>query len=70
MTLVQERVRAAIKKHGGLRAAARQLDIHPSLLSLLNAGKRASAGKRTLEKLGLRKQIIHRHEQIPTPPAP
>ncbi len=61
MGIVQERAIAAVKRHGGVGAAARALRINRSVLSLLADGKRRSASRRTLAALGLRAQ---RHIEI------
>lgn len=57
MTLPQERAKAAITKHGGVRKAAKALKINYAVLSLLASGKRISASARTLRALGLTKQV-------------
>jgi DNA-binding Xre family transcriptional regulator len=57
MNIVTERARAAVKKHGGLRKAARALGVNYSTLSLLQNGKRPSASERTLQALGLTRKI-------------
>ena len=56
MPIVQERARAAITQHGGLRKAARALRINVTVLSLLADGKRKSASPKTLRALGLKRK--------------
>ena len=53
MPILQQRARAAIKTHGGLRKAARTLGINHSTLLFLAEGKRTTATQKTLRKLGL-----------------
>ena len=54
MSILQQRARAAIKEHKGLRAAARALKINHSTLLFLAEGKRTAAKPRTLRALGLK----------------
>jgi hypothetical protein len=53
MELLQQRARAAIKKHGGLRAASRAIGINPSTLLYLSDGRRQNATLKTMRKLGV-----------------
>jgi hypothetical protein len=53
MALLQQRARAAIKAHNGLRKAARALRINHSTLLYLAEGKRTTASKRVLAALGI-----------------
>ena len=57
MAILQERARAAIKQHNGLRAAARALGINHSTLLFLAEGRRTTATVRTLQKLGLQQAV-------------
>lgn len=54
-TELQKRIDALVDQHGGLRAAARAVDIDPSYLHRLQHGQTAGATDRTLGKLGLRR---------------
>jgi len=53
MPILQESARAAIKKHGGLRAAARATGISPSTLLFLADGRRRNASIKTMQRLGV-----------------
>jgi hypothetical protein len=55
MAILQERARAAIRKHGGLRKAAKALGINHSTLLYLADGKRTAATERTLRALGIQR---------------
>jgi hypothetical protein len=61
MSIVTERARAAVQQHGGVRKAARALNINPGVLSLLADGKRLTAGPRTLRALGVKRMLIVEH---------
>lgn len=52
---LQKRIDELIAKHGGVRAAARAVDIDPSYLLRLQRGDTAGAADKTLKKLGLRR---------------
>lgn len=54
MAILQERARAAIKQHGGLRKAARALGINHSTLLFLSDGRRTAANPKTLRAFGLK----------------
>jgi hypothetical protein len=58
MTSVQKAVEAAIRKHKGLRAAARALGINPGYLCHLKSGKRVP-GPDTASRLGLQKRVTY-----------
>ena len=64
MAIVQERARAAIEQHGGVRPAARALRISAGVLSLLADGKRSSAGPKTLRALGIKRVKRADHELL------
>ena len=64
MSIVTERARAAVQQHGGVRKAARALNINPGVLSLLADGKRLSAGPRTLRALGLKRRLSVEHVAV------
>ena len=51
---VADAIETLMKRHGGLRAAARAIQMDPSYLSRLRAGKQRRPGPQTLKKLGLR----------------
>ena len=53
-TDLQKRIDALIKEHGGVRKAARAVDIDPSYLQRLQRGVSAGAPE-TLRKLGMRR---------------
>lgn len=56
---LQERVRQLVKKHGGLRKAARAVQIEPGYLSRLESGERVAPGKLVLQRLGLRRVVAY-----------
>lgn len=62
MTLEQA-VKAAVKKHGGVRATEAATGIDKSFISRLMNGKKVHPGDLTLKKLGLR--AVPRYEIIP-----
>lgn len=68
MPIVQERAKAAVEQHGGVRPAARALRISAGVLSLLADGKRKSASPRTLRALGLKRVQRVEHESIAAAP--
>ncbi len=53
--LIRRKIREAMKRYGGLRAAARALRIKPSYLNSLRDGTRNNPGDFYLRKLGLRR---------------
>jgi hypothetical protein len=53
---LQKRIAELIKAYEGVRAAARAVDIDPSYLQRLQAGKSAGSPE-TLKKLGLSAQV-------------
>lgn len=58
---LQKRIDELIKEHGGVRKAARAVDIDPSYLQRMQRGVSAGAPK-TLKKLGMR--LIERYAAI------
>jgi hypothetical protein len=58
MTRIQSAAHRAIKKHGGVVAAAGALGIHHGYLSRLASGQR-SCGPRVLRKLGLKRTVLY-----------
>ena len=46
-------------EYGGLRAAARVLDVSPSYLSRLRDGEKINPSNKILKKLGLKKVILY-----------
>ena len=54
---LQKRIDDLVKEHGGVRAAARAVDIDPSYLLRLRRGDTAGATDRTLKKLGLTAEV-------------
>ena len=59
MTL-QERVRELEQQHGGLRAAARAIQIEPSYLCRLGTGEKAQPSEAILRRLGLRRVVTYK----------
>ena len=53
--LIRRKIREAKKRYGGLRAAARALNIKTSYLNSLQTGTRKNPGDYYLRKLGLRR---------------
>lgn len=58
MEALQAAAKAAVERHGGVRKAARALEIEYTYMSRLAAGKRKSAGVDVLRKLGLTYRIV------------
>ncbi len=52
--LIRRKIREAMKRYGGLRAAAKALKIPASYLGALQDGTRNNPGDHYLRKLGLR----------------
>lgn len=52
-------VDALIAKHGGLRAAARAIQINYAYLSRLRSGEKTNPTAATLRKLGLKKVVTY-----------
>lgn len=50
---IAKRITELAKQHGGLRKAAKAIDIDPGYLCLLRSGKRTRPSAATLRKLGL-----------------
>lgn len=50
-----------IRRHGGVRAAARVLKIDPAYLTRLRDGKKRDPGPRLLKKLGLRAEVRYEY---------
>jgi len=46
-----------IKRYGGLRKAARVVQIDPAYLHRLHVGKKVNPSKKTLKKLGLKRVV-------------
>ena len=61
MSILMQSARAAIKKHGGLRAAARATGVNHSTLLFLADGRRQNASAKTLRKLGI--ELVKGREQ-------
>jgi hypothetical protein len=55
MTLIQQKVRAAIDVHGSLRKAGKVLGINYAYLCRLANGKKTNPTDRVLRKLGLKR---------------
>jgi len=52
-------VDALVTKHGGLRAAARAVQINYAYLSRLRTGQKTNPTAAVLRKLGLRKMVVY-----------
>ena len=52
-------VERVIAKHGGLRKAARAIDVNFAYLWRLKAGKKTNPSARILRKLGLKRQVTY-----------
>lgn len=57
------RIRELIQEHGGLRPAARALQVDPGYLSRLLDGKRTEPSAALLKRMGLRRVVSY--ERIP-----
>lgn len=56
---IPQRVEELIRKAGGLRAAARKLELNPTYLLYLRTGERKNPSDETLRKLGLRREVYY-----------
>ncbi len=63
MNPIQKVVQALIKTHGGLRAAARHIDLDAAYLMHLRDGTKDSPSDEVLAKLGLVKQVTYRERK-------
>lgn len=54
-SVLQKHIDGLVETYGGLRAAARALDIDPGYLWRLHRGKRTTTTDETLKKLGLKR---------------
>lgn len=61
---ISNKIDLLINKYGGLRKAARVLNIDPGYLSRLRSGKKKNPGKNILRKLGLEKEIIYSEKEV------
>ena len=50
---LRQKIESRIRKHGGLRAAAKAMDMDPSYLLRLMTGEKTNPSRKTLAKLGL-----------------
>ena len=50
---LNKRIQQLVKKHGGLRAAARAIQVDPAYLTRLGKGEKSNPSAETLRKLGL-----------------
>jgi transcriptional regulator with XRE-family HTH domain len=57
--LIQDRILALVKKHGGTRAAARVLRVDPSYVSRLCNGGKTNPSDSILKHLGLVRSITY-----------
>jgi len=60
MNEITEAVEKLIEKHGGLRAAARAIDVNFAYLWRLGAGEKTNPSPKVLRKLGLKRVVIYR----------
>lgn len=60
MSEIQAAIQALIDKHGGLRAAARAIDVSAAYLSRLHRGKKENPGGKALRRIGLVKEVTYR----------
>lgn len=58
-TTLKERCEALIEKHGGLRAAARAVDVERSYFYRMATGQKDNPSSAVLRKLGLRREITY-----------
>ena len=66
--MLAKRIKELEKKHGGLRAAARVLNVDPGYLSKLRDGKKDNPSDSLLKKLKLRRIVTVKYANInPTP---
>jgi len=56
---VQAAIEKQVSRHGGLRAAARAMEIAPSYLCRLRTGEKAQPDDSILRKLGLRRVVSY-----------
>ena len=56
---IEQQAKAAIADFGGVRAAARILEIDPGYLSRLASGKKSNPSVKVLDKLGLAEPIYY-----------
>jgi hypothetical protein len=60
MSQIQQAVKALVEKHGGLRAAARAVNISAAYLSRLGNSEKENPSAPVLRKLGLEKHVTYR----------
>jgi len=58
-TYLQFKVSEIINKYGGVRIAARELQISASYLSRLRSGEKTNPGKDIKKKLGIKSKIMY-----------
>jgi hypothetical protein len=66
MNELQAAIARLIERHGGLRAAAKILEIDPGYLSRLHRGENDYPNAKILRKLGLEREIVYRERRWPT----
>ena len=64
MTLA-DRIDELVAQHGGLRAAARVLQMDPSYLLRLHSGEKTNPHESTLRRLGLRRVVSYERRKTP-----
>lgn len=68
---LQDAAREAIQKHGGVRPAARALQLTAAYLSRISRGAKVWPNDKLLKKLGVRRSVIYwklAEPQLPDPP--
>ena len=60
-TTIRRRVAELVKKHGGLRAAARAIMLTPQYLYRLGTGEKENPSGEVLRKLGLVRHVTYRN---------
>lgn len=56
---IKEAVNALVERHGGVRPAARAVQINYAYLSRLRSGEKTNPTDAVLRKLGLRKIVVY-----------
>jgi len=62
-TTLHDHIVLLSEKHGGMRPAAKALNIDVGYLSRLASGRKANPSKKTLEKLGLVQMVSYRSKE-------
>lgn len=59
MTSLKERIDWLVKLHGGWRAASRETGVDVGYLQRLHSGSKSKPSTETLQKLGLKREVIY-----------